>query len=83
MSRLHNVTAFLICFPMLINFVCSNEVCALDYIEASNSLVLPEWEGGHTEIEMADINADEEMDIIACANDDMFFSYRVQRIYGS
>ncbi len=30
---------------------------------------------------VADVNGDDQLDIIACANDDLFFSHRVQRIY--
>jgi len=44
---------------------CPDKAAALEYIEASSSLVSPEWEGGHTEIEMADINADGNLDLIS------------------
>lgn len=30
---------------------------------------------------LADVDGDDEADILACANDDLFFSYKVQRIY--
>lgn len=30
---------------------------------------------------LVDVNGDDELDIVACANDDMFFTYRAQRIY--
>ncbi|MCK9399356.1 MAG: T9SS type A sorting domain-containing protein [Bacteroidales bacterium] len=36
----------------------------LSYIESSSGLANPEWEGGRTELEFADINADGLLDII-------------------
>jgi len=30
---------------------------------------------------LGDVNSDGQVDIVACANDDLFFTYRVQRIY--
>ena len=38
---------------------------ALDYIESSNGLSIPQWEGGHTEIEMADIDGDGNIDLVS------------------
>jgi hypothetical protein len=38
---------------------------ALDYAEASQGLGSPQWEGGRSEIEMADLNLDGNIDLIA------------------
>ena len=38
---------------------------ALDYIESSSGLSDPQWEGGHTEIEMADIDGDGNLDLLS------------------
>ena len=38
-------------------------VAALEYVESSAGLVPPSMEGGHTELEFADINADGVIDV--------------------
>ena len=38
---------------------------ALEYIESSNGLTDPQWEGGRTEIEMADIDGDGNIDLVS------------------
>ncbi len=38
---------------------------AIEYFETSNGLSYPQWEGGHTEIEMADLNLDGHIDLIS------------------
>ncbi len=38
---------------------------ALDYAESSNGLSVPQWEGGHTELEMVDVNLDGRLDLIS------------------
>ena len=38
---------------------------ALEYVESSQGLSNPQWEGGRTEIEMADINLDGNVDFIS------------------
>ena len=40
-------------------------IFALEYIESSNGLSVPEWEGGHTELEMVDMNLDGNIDILS------------------
>jgi hypothetical protein len=49
--------------------VCSFLICAimyaLEYIESSNGLGTPELEGGRTEVEMADVNNDGNLDILS------------------
>lgn len=37
----------------------------LTYVESSNGLEPPYWEGGHTELEMGDVNADGLLDIVS------------------
>jgi len=37
---------------------------SLSYVESSNGLANPEWEGGRTELEFADMNGDGNLDII-------------------
>jgi len=36
----------------------------LDYVESSTGLSYPEWEGGRTELEMADVDGDGNVDIV-------------------
>lgn len=38
---------------------------ALEYVESSGGLGYPQWEGGRTEIEMADINLDGNIDLVS------------------
>jgi hypothetical protein len=38
---------------------------ALEYVESSNGLGIPELEGGHTELEFADVNADGNVDLLS------------------
>jgi len=37
----------------------------LEYVESSGGLDNPQWEGGHSEIEMADVNLDGNVDLVA------------------
>ena len=37
----------------------------LTYVESSNGLIPPELEGGHTEIEMGDVNGDGNLDLVS------------------
>jgi len=38
---------------------------SLEYVEASNGLSFPQWGGGNTEIEMADVNLDGHLDLVS------------------
>lgn len=50
---------------LLTLLISSGAAFALGYVEASNGLNNPQWEGGHTELEMADINLDGHLDIVS------------------
>jgi hypothetical protein len=43
----------------------ASHAAALEYVESSSGLVPPSMEGGHTELEFADINADGDVDILS------------------
>jgi hypothetical protein len=56
-----------ICRLAILGFVALTigvPVRALDYIESSYGLGVPEWESGRTEMEMADLNLDGNIDLI-------------------
>lgn len=42
-----------------------DELRAISYVESSAGLSPPEWEGGRTELEMGDVNADGKVDIVS------------------
>ena len=46
-------------------FVLKVPAYSLDYIESSSGLETPEMEGGRTELEMVDVNADGNIDILS------------------
>ncbi|MBU0517781.1 T9SS type A sorting domain-containing protein [bacterium] len=43
----------------------TSSVFGLDYVESSGGLADPQWEGGHSEIEMADVDLDGNVDLVA------------------
>ncbi len=45
--------------------ILSQSSPALEYVESSYGLGIPQWEGGRTEIEMADLNLDGKVDLIS------------------
>ena len=51
--------------PLLAAESDQEEILAINYVESSSGLAYPEWEGGRTELEMGDVNADGKVDIVS------------------
>ncbi|NQS98346.1 MAG: T9SS type A sorting domain-containing protein [candidate division Zixibacteria bacterium] len=60
----HNLSSI---FPLIVAIIITFPLpsCAIDYIESSNGLTDPRWEGGRSEFEMVDVNADGNIDIVS------------------
>jgi hypothetical protein len=54
-----------ICIVMPVFCILCPIMYALDYVESSNGLQNPQWESGRTELEVADVNADGNIDILS------------------
>jgi hypothetical protein len=52
-------------FVIICLILISFPIYSLQYIESSTGLIPPTWEGGRTELEMADINNDGNIDILS------------------
>ena len=57
------LTAFVVCF--LIISIPTGGTYAIEYIESSNGLQVPAWEGGDTELEFGDMDGDGNLDIVS------------------
>lgn len=52
-----------IIFLFLVPFLTFSQNKSLSYIESSNGLNYPDWDGGNSELEFADMNGDGFVDI--------------------
>ncbi len=58
-------TLSILILPLLNIPISSHKLFALSYVESSNGLIPPTLEGGRTELELADINQDGNLDILS------------------